>query len=103
MNTQTAYDHSQNPDLRDRLHQKLEQLSTEQLDSVWQFIKFLEYQRTNVQMENLTTDTEIEQIIQSYRQHNKLLPIGLANGELNVPDDFNEPLPDEILDLFEQK
>jgi hypothetical protein len=30
-----------------------------------------------------------------------LLPIGLAKGEFVVPDDFNDPLPDEILDLFE--
>lgn len=103
MNTQTAYNHSQNPNLRDYLHQKLEQLSTEQLNSVWNFIKFLEYQQTLIQVENPTTNEEIEQILQIYRQQNKLLPIGLAKGELNIPDDFNASLPDEILNLFEQK
>lgn len=27
-------------------------------------------------------------------------PIGLCEGEFVVPDDFNDPLPDEIVDLF---
>jgi antitoxin (DNA-binding transcriptional repressor) of toxin-antitoxin stability system len=30
-------------------------------------------------------------------------PIGLAAGEFTVPDDFDGPLPDELLDLFEGK
>ncbi|HEY3902018.1 MAG TPA: hypothetical protein VGM54_25620 [Chthoniobacter sp.] len=30
-------------------------------------------------------------------------PIGLAKGEFTVPDDFNEPLPDEVLRAFEGK
>lgn len=28
-------------------------------------------------------------------------PIGLAKGEFVVPDDFDAPLPDDILDAFE--
>ena len=28
-------------------------------------------------------------------------PFGLARGEFVVPDDFDAPLPDEILDAFE--
>lgn len=28
-------------------------------------------------------------------------PFGLAAGEFVVPDDFDEPLPGDILDLFE--
>ena len=31
----------------------------------------------------------------------KLRPVGLAEGEFVVPDDFNEPLPDDLLDAFE--
>lgn len=31
----------------------------------------------------------------------QLRPIGLAAGELVVPDDFDAPLPDDILDAFE--
>ncbi|HWQ36816.1 MAG TPA: hypothetical protein VNQ79_28550 [Blastocatellia bacterium] len=29
-----------------------------------------------------------------------LRPYGLAAGEFTVPDDFDDPLPDEILDSF---
>jgi antitoxin (DNA-binding transcriptional repressor) of toxin-antitoxin stability system len=28
-------------------------------------------------------------------------PIGLAKGDFVVPDDFNDPLPDDVLQLFE--
>ena len=31
----------------------------------------------------------------------QLRPIGLARGQFAVPDDFNAPLPDEILEAFE--
>jgi hypothetical protein len=110
MNAKTMYDYSQKKSLRDpictlrdRLHQKLDQLSTEQLNLLWQFVKFLEYQQTLIETETPTTNEEIDRIVESYRQQNKLLPIGLAKGELVVPDDFNDPLPDEILDLFEAK
>jgi antitoxin (DNA-binding transcriptional repressor) of toxin-antitoxin stability system len=30
-----------------------------------------------------------------------LRPVGLAAGKCVVPDDFDDPLPDEILDAFE--
>ncbi|MGI4787940.1 MAG: type II toxin-antitoxin system Phd/YefM family antitoxin [Janthinobacterium lividum] len=30
-----------------------------------------------------------------------LRPIGLADGEFVVPDDFDDPLPDELQRLFE--
>ncbi len=32
-----------------------------------------------------------------------LRPFGLAKGEFVVPDDFDAPLPDELLDQFEGK
>ncbi|HYK04565.1 MAG TPA: type II toxin-antitoxin system Phd/YefM family antitoxin [Thermoanaerobaculia bacterium] len=28
-------------------------------------------------------------------------PIGLAKGEFVVPDDFNDPLPEDVLELFQ--
>ncbi len=28
-------------------------------------------------------------------------PIGLAKGDFVVPDDFNDPLPNDVLQLFE--
>ncbi|HUD45562.1 MAG TPA: hypothetical protein VMR33_01975 [Candidatus Baltobacteraceae bacterium] len=30
-------------------------------------------------------------------------PIGLARGEFTVPDDFNTPLPEDVLQAFEGK
>ncbi len=33
----------------------------------------------------------------------KLRPIGLCAGEFTVPDDFDEPLPEDLLDAFEGK
>ena len=30
-------------------------------------------------------------------------PIGLAKGEFSVPDDFNAPLPKDVLQAFEGK
>lgn len=30
-------------------------------------------------------------------------PFGLAKSEFAVPDDFDEPLPEDVLDLFEGK
>jgi len=33
----------------------------------------------------------------------KKRPLGLLNGKFKVPDDFNAPMPDEILDAFEGK
>lgn len=33
----------------------------------------------------------------------KLRPWGLYKGQFTVPDDFNDPLPDDLLDLFEGK
>ncbi|HUP59403.1 MAG TPA: type II toxin-antitoxin system Phd/YefM family antitoxin [Thermoanaerobaculia bacterium] len=32
-----------------------------------------------------------------------LRPFGLAKGEFVVPDDFDAPLPDDVLDQFEGK
>lgn len=96
MNSKITYDSSQKKSLRDRLHQKLEQLSIEQLNSVWQFVQFLDDKQKSIEIESSTTNEEIDKIVESYRQQNKLLPIGLAKGEFVVPDDFNDPLPDEI-------
>ncbi|MEA2416517.1 MAG: hypothetical protein QOI58_3174 [Thermoanaerobaculia bacterium] len=39
----------------------------------------------------------------NYAPNQRRRPIGLAAGEFVTPDDFNDPLPDEILDAFEGK
>ena len=89
--------------IREELAQKLDQLSIEQLQSVCQFVEFLEYQKQSVTIGKPITNEDIDRIVESYRKQNKPRPIGLAKGEFTVPDDFNDPLPDEILDLFEPK
>lgn len=87
--------------LRLRVIQKLNKLSIEQLSSVYQFVEFLEYQQKPIAQENPQTNEEIDRIVESYRQLHLPRPSGLAKGEFIVPDNFNAPLPDEILDLFE--
>jgi hypothetical protein len=86
--------------IREELDRKLNNLSPEQLDSVRQFVKSLEHQAPPADPDYPLTNEDIDRIVESYRQQNKPLPIGLAKGEFTVGDDFNDPLPDEILDLF---
>lgn len=85
---------------REELDRKLNNLSPEQLDSVRQFVESLEHQPPSADTDYPLTNEDIDRIVESYRQQNKQRPIGLAKGEFVVPDDFNDPLPDEILDLF---
>jgi membrane protein implicated in regulation of membrane protease activity len=73
----------------------LSNLSTQQLSLVHQFINTLK--------EIPETNEDIDRLVEHHRQQNKLLPIGLAKEKFTVPDDFDDPLPDEILDLFEPK
>lgn len=49
---------------------------------------------------SLDENTAIEAVRQQYRQEGKLRPFGLCAEYFTVPDDFNEPLPDEVIDLF---
>ena len=87
--------------IREELDRKLNNLSPEQLDSVVQFVESLEHQpQQTLDSDYPLTNEDIDRIVESYRQQNKQRPIGLAKGKLNIGDDFNDPLPDEILDLF---
>ncbi|MCT7975358.1 hypothetical protein [Laspinema olomoucense] len=49
---------------------------------------------------SLDENATIEAVMQQYRQQGKLRPCGLCAREFIVPDDFNKPLPDEVIDLF---
>ena len=86
--------------IREELDRKLNKLSPAQLNSVRQYVESLEVQPQSIHSEPPITNEDIDCIVESYRQQNKPLPIGLAEGEFTVPDDFNDPLPDEIIDLF---
>jgi len=39
--------------------------------------------------------------IRPFTETEALRPVGLAAGEFVVPDDFDDPLPDDLLDAFE--
>ncbi len=86
--------------IREELDRKLNNLSAKQLDLVCQFVQSLEHQLPSAASDYPLTNEDIDRIVESYRLQNKPLPIGLAKGEFTVPDDFNDPLPDDILDLF---
>ncbi|WP_254568916.1 hypothetical protein [Oscillatoria sp. HE19RPO] len=49
---------------------------------------------------SLNENTAIDAVNKQYHQEGKLRPFGLCAGEFTVPDDFNEPLPDAVIDLF---
>ena len=102
--------------IREKLDRKLNNLSLEQLNSVCRFVESIE-QEPSLNTESLPklasnpeeyehlnnlpeTNEDIDRVVESLRKQNKLRPIGLAEGQFTVPDDFNDPLPDEILDLF---
>lgn len=44
---------------------------------------------------------EVKPIPTNQPQKQQRRPIGLCAGEFVVPDDFNDPLPEEIINLFE--
>lgn len=87
--------------IREKLDRKLNNLSSEELNSVHKFVESLGAKAQPEKIEKTLTNEDIDRIVESYRQQGKKLPIGLAKGQFTVPDDFNDPLPDEILDLFE--
>lgn len=112
-------------ELRHNLTEKLAFLSEEQLNLVSQFVAQLQLQNTlinnheheekalekwqylkennqELDEENPLTDQEIEVICQVLSQQNKKRPAGLCQGEFTISDDFNEPLPEDIVDLFYQ-
>jgi len=39
--------------------------------------------------------------IRPLAESDQLRPVGLAEGEFVVPDDFDDPLPEDLLDAFE--
>ncbi len=45
----------------------------------------------------------VAEITPTAQKQHELRPFGLSAGKFLTPDDFNEPLPAEILDAFEDK
>ena len=65
----------------------------------WKYL--LKHDREMDKAEPLSDD-ELNIVRQVLSRQNKTRPVGLAKGEVFIADDFNEPLPDEIIDLFYQ-
>ena len=49
----------------------------------------------------IATDAEIQGELQQVEA--ELRPFGLCTGDFTVPDDFNAPLPEDIIKAFEGK
>lgn len=70
-------------------------------ESAQKIIEKWHYLRDNHQdldPDNPLPDDEIEIIRQVLIKHNQTRPLGVAKGELIIPDTFDSPLPEEILD-----
>ena len=50
-----------------------------------------------------TNDVPVAEVHLFPQYGKKLRPFGLAKGQFVVPDDFDDPLPEDILNLFEGK
>lgn len=51
----------------------------------------------------LKANKPMAEIIPSSKESIELRPIGLCKGEFSVPDDFDAPLPENIIQQFEGK
>jgi antitoxin (DNA-binding transcriptional repressor) of toxin-antitoxin stability system len=64
------------------------------------YLRQVEVGETFVILQAEKAIAELRPISSSSKQ---LRPFGLCSGEFSVPDDFDEPLPEEILSAFEGK
>lgn len=64
------------------------------------YLRQVEIGETFVILQAEKAIAELRPISSSRKQ---LRPFGLCSGEFSVPDDFDEPLPEEILSAFEGK
>lgn len=92
-------DHKIMTSIREDLAQKLDKLSTEQLNSVIQFVESLEYKQQPKTSETTIKKEDIDRIFESYSKQNKPFSIDFARGEFVVPDDFKEPLSNAVPNL----
>ena len=62
------------------------------------YLRRVEAGETIVVLRDERPIAEIKPVSQAVRQAR---PVGLCAGEFKVPDDFDDPLPDHILEEFE--
>lgn len=66
-----------------------------------QIKKYLRERRKNDTKSGEASQQDSSELVKSNNEH--LRPYGLCAGEFRVPDDFDEPLPEEIIRQFEGK
>ena len=85
--------------LQELINQKTENtgLTEESVIAKWHYL-----QENNQELDsnNPLSDDEIKIIRQNLIRNHQTRPVGVAKGQFIVPDSFDSPLPDEILDLF---
>jgi len=113
-----------NIELQHRLTEKIATLSPETLNLIWQIVENLTQDKSSAKNEEYPIENllqkwqylinnnqelepnqplengDIQRICQFLSQSQECRPVGLAHNEFTVPDNFNDPLPDEIIDLF---
>ena len=64
-------------------------------------LKYLRQVEEGVSLAIFQADKAIAEIKPIAPNKKQLRPFGLCAGEFTVPDDFDAPLPDEIINAFE--
>lgn len=80
----------------EKLYQLIQTLSEEQINQILYFAEFLHHQQ-------LTTQSPQATGLKNIVNHKQLRPFGLCAGDFVVPDDFDAPLPEDVLNAFEGK
>ncbi|MDY6782982.1 MAG: type II toxin-antitoxin system Phd/YefM family antitoxin [Cyanobacteriota bacterium] len=65
------------------------------------FLKYLRQVEAGIAFTIIQADRPIAELRPIGSRSKPLRPFGLCAGEFTVPDDFDEPLPDEIITAFE--
>ncbi len=63
--------------------------------------KYIDMAKTGETLSIVEQNKEIFQIVPVPQAPKALRPFGLCKGQFVVPDDFDDPLPEEILRSFE--
>ena len=77
-------------------------ISTDEMQNDWPgYLRRVETGETLVITQGGEPIAELKPLIRPVREPRQTRPFGLCAGEFVVPDDFDAPLPDEVLDAFE--
>jgi len=75
--------------LQEQIIEEIKRIPNDKLEEIYDLIHYF---RLGVAQEKLSQKITVKQ-----------RPIGLSNGNFQVPESFFEPLTDEVLDAFEGK